>query len=440
MPKIAAFQGVRYAEAAGETGALVAPPYDVLDDAGRAEYAGRSPHNVVHLTLPEGVGESQYAKAAELWRRWQEDGVMKTDETPAVYVLTQAFRLPDGRDVVRTGLMTRMRLHDFEDGVVLPHERTLSAPVEDRIKLTRAVAANLEPIFLVFSDDDARARSALAAATTGPVLAECTTDDGVVQRLYALTDPDGLKALGAAVGPQPAVIADGHHRYQTALAYRDVLGKETEGAHQYLLAFLCPLEDQGLVILPTHRIVHSLPEFDVGDFLSRAGQWFDVSVIEADPGSPEGRQAVTAALEAAGAQTNALALVLPDGKAHLLALRPGASPPGLPAEPDLRALDVSVLHGVLLQEILGLTPESQARQENLGYVKSTAGAFDRILAAGSAREGQALFLMNATPMAQVKSVAQAGHRMPQKSTYFFPKLPSGLLFNPVSADEAVDAL
>lgn len=439
MPRIQAFQGLRYSADAGAPDDLVAPPYDVIDDALRADYLGRSPHNVVHATLPEPADpadpESRYPAAKDLWARWKDEGVVKADDAAAIYVLTQRYTLPDGRETVRTGLMTRMRLHHFEEKVVLPHERILSAPFEDRLKLTLAVRTQLEPIFLVFSDAAGTVREILARATAGAPLMEAKTDDGVVHGLYAVTGEADVAALSEALAGERALIADGHHRYQTALGYREKMGEDTEGPHQWVMSFLCPLEDEGLVILPTHRLVHSVAGLDADAFLTRAEAFFEVTALDADPRTDAGRAAVAEALEAAGKQGHALAAVTPDGRVRLLVLRDAAdlsaAAAALPEHPALRQLDVTVLHGLLLQHLLGLSPESQERKENLEYFKSGEKAYDRILAAKTAKEGQLLFVMNATPMEHVRDVADAGLKMPQKSTYFFPKLPSGMLFNPL---------
>ena len=266
MPRIQAFRALHYTPAAGRPDDLVAPPYDVLDDAGRARLLAGRPHNLVHLTLPEPSDparpETRYAAAADRLARWITDGVLTRDAEPALFAMTQRFTLPDGAEAVRAGVLAAMRLHDFDEGVVLPHERILTAPFEDRLRLRRATRTQLEPIFLVFSDPTGTVREAVAAARgEAPVMA-ATTGDGVTHGLHRIAGRARIDAVAAALAPQRAVIADGHHRYQTALAYRDEVGRDLEGPHQWVLAFLCPLEDPGLQILPTHRLVHSVPGLD----------------------------------------------------------------------------------------------------------------------------------------------------------------------------------
>ncbi|RMG20487.1 MAG: DUF1015 domain-containing protein [Deltaproteobacteria bacterium] len=438
MPRIQPFRAVRYTQEAGSASDLVAPPYDVIDVVHREELARRSPHNVVHVTLPQpppGQSEdARYEAARATWRNWEAKGVVARDERPSVYVLTQRYRLPDGREVTRTGVLARMRLHRFSEKIVLPHEKTLVAPIEDRLKLTTAVRVQLEPIFLVFPDAGGRAREVLAAAAKSPAVVSVRTEDQTEQGLHVLTDPEALAALGAAVEPVRAVIADGHHRYQTALAYREREGEDVEGPHQWVLAFLCPLEDEGLVILPTHRLVHSLEGFDAEHFLGRAGEIFSVQELHVDAADSTGQRRVLEALAEAGRDRHAFAVVAPGGRAWLLTLpRGGAATMGatMPEAPEVRDLDVTVLHSVILQDLLGIDPEAQARKTHLEYFKKTDEAFARILGASGPREGQLLFLMNPTRMEQVRAVAEAGYKMPQKSTYFFPKVPSGLVFNPL---------
>ena len=439
MPRVVPFRAYRYTQEAGPISELVAPPYDVIDVAHREELARRSPQNVVHVTLPEPPpgqsDDARYEAARATWRNWEAKGMVARDPREAAYVLAQRYRLPDGREVTRTGVLVRMRLHRFNEKIVLPHEKTLVAPIEDRLKLTTAVRVQLEPIFLVFSDRQGAAREVMAQATSGTPLVRLRTEDQTEQSLFVLDDEALIERLAAAIGPERALIADGHHRYQTALAYREREGEDVEGPHQWVLAFLCPMEDEGLIILPTHRLVHSLEGFDVDAFLAKAGELFTVEALEADPTDSTGRRQILEALAAAGADRQALAAVTPDGRAWILSLPREASLPGLestlPDAPSLRDLDVTVLHSVILQQLLGITPEAQAQKANLEYFKQADAAFDRIGRATQPSEGQILFLMNPTRMEQVKAVADAGHKMPQKSTYFFPKLPSGLVFNPL---------
>jgi len=442
MPRITTLRALRFTGAAGDTADLLAPPYDVIDDAERARLAARSPHNLVHLTLPEpsdpSKPDSRYDVARRTLEGWRADGTLALEPRPALFALAQRFTLPGGEEVVRTGVVCRMRLYDFDEGVVLPHERILSAPLEDRLKLTRATRTELEPIFLVFSDGTGAVREALADARSRPALASARTGDGVVQSLHRIDDDEVIARVVAAAEAERAVIADGHHRYQTALAYRDEVGASDEGPHRFVLAFLCPLEDPGLTILPTHRLLHSVAGLDAASLLERAREVFEVRGLDADPRTAPGRAAILESLAEAGQSHHALALVTPDGAVNLLTLAHGATLPGPAAElPEaMRVLDVTVLHSVLLGHLLGLSAESQARKENLDYPKSSDEALDRILAAKRPEDGQALFVMNATPMEQVRAAAIAGVRMPQKSTFFFPKLPSGLFFYSLDPGDA----
>ena len=339
MPRIQAFRALHYTPAAGRPDDLVAPPYDVLDDAGRARLLAGRPHNLVHLTLPEPSDparpETRYAAAADRLARWITDGVLTRDAEPALFAMTQRFTLPDGAEAVRAGVLAAMRLHDFDEGVVLPHERILTAPFEDRLRLRRATRTQLEPIFLVFSDPTGTVREAVAAARgEAPVMA-ATTGDGVTHGLHRIAGGARIDAVAAALAPQRAVIADGHHRYQTALAYRDEVGRDVEGSHQWVLAFLCPLEDPGLQILPTHRLVHSVPGLDAGRLLEDARPFFEVTPVGADPATDAGRAAILGALAESGRRGGTLALIPRPGRPSPCAAGPTPRPrPRSPSSPQ----------------------------------------------------------------------------------------------------------
>jgi uncharacterized protein (DUF1015 family) len=234
---------------------VVSPPYDVIDAEQRAGLVQRSPYNVVEIDLPQG--EDPYAKAAETLNAWRTDGIVKEDEEPAVWVLKQDYTGPDGKQRTRTGFLARVRVTPYGPGTIRPHERTHPGPREDRLRLTRATGANLSPIFSLYSDADGTARTALKNATDASTpYAQTTDDDGTVNRLWRTLDPDTIAKLKEALEPAELLIADGHHRYETARAYADEIGGE--GPHRYVLMCLVALEDPGLTVFPTHRLVNNL--------------------------------------------------------------------------------------------------------------------------------------------------------------------------------------
>jgi uncharacterized protein (DUF1015 family) len=438
MAEIAPLTPLRYdlSRLKGGLGAVVAPPYDVISPAQRAELAARDPHNVVRLILPEGEGDAKYAHAAELFERWRSEGVLVRDREPAFYRYDQTFRAPgqaSGAPAIRRrGFLALVRLVPFSARIVLPHERTLSGPKEDRLKLFRATRTNLSPGFMLYRDARGELDSPLAAADA---VAEFATPDGVHHALSRVTGRDAVRAIVEGIARSTLLIADGHHRYETAVRYSQEAaaaageadgeggpGARSTGEHRYFMTFLVNGDDPDLVVFPTHRHVHSLTSFSFDELTSRARAVF---AVEALP-SGIGAEAILDALRQAGKSGPSIAVAPGDGRAAVLTLRADVdldAHPTLGRQPAvLRRTDVTVLHAGILESILGITPEAQAAKTNLWYQQDAAESL-RELRAG---RGQALFLMNATPVAQVREVAEAGEVMPQKSTFFYPKVATGL--------------
>ena len=412
--EIAPLRGVVFDRKAGPLDRLLAPPYDVISPSDRGTLAALSPHNVVRLILPEGEGDAKYANASRLYREWLGEGTLRRDEQPALYRYQQLFSA-EGRDYTRTGFIGRVKLRRFDERVVLPHERTLSAPKMDRLKLTRACGAWFSQVFGLYSDPSGATEAAFESLADRAPEMEARTADGTTHRLWRLTDPASQRRLTAAMTEKKVYIADGHHRYETMIALRDEL--RTEGA-EYGPLFLCRMEDPGLAVLATHRVVHSLPSFDLEGALRRAGQFFTSE--EQRPGDAD---VVRAELARRGQKAPTLALVS-GGRMFFLSLRPDADlSEAVPGPAVARRLDVTLLHSLLLERILGIDRAAQEKQTNLRYVKDFGQA---LRDAGGA---QAVFLLNPTRVEDLKSVADAGEVMPQKSTYFFPKLASGLVIH-----------
>jgi uncharacterized protein (DUF1015 family) len=428
MAEIAPLTPLRYAlgKHPAALGSLVAPPYDVIGPEQRAELCARDPHNIVRLILPEGEGDTKYANAATLLESWLAAGVLVRDSEPAFYRYDQTFLPPagGGKTITRRGFLALVRLVPLSAGIVLPHERTLTGPKEDRLKLFRATRTNLSPGFMLYRDPNGVIDGPLQNAQ--PV-AEFSTHDGIHHALAKVTAPDALAAITDGIAKSTLLIADGHHRYETALRYSEEAslaspGAHERGEHRYFMTFLTNGDDPELVVFPTHRLVHSLPVFSYDDLLARAGEWFTVKPLE----SGVDAAAATSALEASGKVSPSFVVVAGDGRAAVLALRSDVDVAGHPTLGErplvLQRTDVAVLHSAILEHLLGITKEAQAAKTNLFYPQDAVAAM-RDVRGGKA---QVLFLMNATPVKDVRRVAEAGEVMPQKSTFFHPKVLTGL--------------
>lgn len=417
---------------------VVAPPYDVINAPMRAELASRHPCNVVHIDLPEGEGDSKYQNAQRLFAEWQQQGVLKRDTVPAFWRYAQTFTPPGGgAPITRKGFFSLVRSVPFSERVVLPHERTLKGPKLDRIMLSRATGAALSPQFMLYSDPQ---RSLESALESGVAFADFQTDDGIRQQLWRVTDLGAIRQIQAFMRDKSLLIADGHHRYETSVA----ISEEFEAAakargiatsnlseHRFTYAFLANGDDPSLVVFPTHRLVHSLAHFDWDGFLSHLSPWFVVTRFD-------GRQQELQAATKAGGDL-ALGVFAQGERAALLQLKPGidvGAHPILGRRPAaLQRTAVAVLHDVIIEGVLGISPEAQAAKTNLRYLQEPKVGLEQL----ASKEGQVLFLMNATPLAAVRAVAEAGEVMPQKSTYFYPKVITGLCFHTLDSVRTVFA-
>jgi uncharacterized protein (DUF1015 family) len=394
---------------------VVAPPYDVIDPAQRRELLARSPFNVVELDLPEAPGGGdRYAHAAETLEAWTMEGVLTGDRAQAIWALAQEYTAPDCSMCTRHGILARVRITDYGPGLIRPHERTQPGPKQDRLRLTEATRHNLSPIFSLHPGDAWRH---VEPALEDP-WAEVTDGDGTVHRVWRVAEPDVHEAIAAELADAELLIADGHHRYETARAYADEI--PGDGPHRYTLMCLVSLEDPGLTVFPTHRLLDGLDssrQKALGEGLERLFELEEVPVERLDPAGEQG--------------TGVFGYVNSDSKRGFrLRLRDHAA-----LERDLdgkpaayRDLDAVILESLVLEGILGMTEDDIAAKRGIAYVKSAQEAQAEI---ASGRRDCA-FLLRPTPVAQVRAVAAAGETMPPKSTYFFPKVPTGIVLNPLS--------
>jgi uncharacterized protein (DUF1015 family) len=394
---VAPLRGLRYDPArVGDPGAVLAPPYDVISPAERDALYARSPYNVVRLILPRDADRA--AAAAATLRTWIEARVLVPDPAPAMYLYSQTFALPDGTRRRRDGVLCRLRLEDFAGGVVRPHERTLPGPKADRLALLRATGANLSPIFGLFARRGERVRDLVGAAAAAPAVADVPDLAGARHELRPVTDPAAHGRVAAALAEEAIVIADGHHRYETALAYRDERGAEPS---RWVLACLANMEEDGVVILPTHRLVPPPLRLAPAALEAALREDFTVASRPADRPRRDGE----------------IDCVMPDRRLRL-APEAGARARLAALPPAVRALDVALLHRAVLEPRLGVDAEG------LAFTHDDAEA----VAAVARGTAAAAFLVNPPSIAQVRAVCGAGELMPEKSTYFFPKLATGLVF------------
>ena len=430
MADISVFRGIRYRESTALDD-VVAPPYDVLSAAQAADLRARSPYNAVHIDLPVPPGaaadDAAYARAAELFRGWRNEGALVRDELPGIAVIDQTSTGPDGRKRTRRGFVARLRLASLEERVVLPHERTHAGPKADRLRLYRATHADISQIFLLYPDDDGIVSEALdAAAGDIPAAAwrEAHDGDGNTHRV-ATVGGAAAERVSEGLRGRPLYIADGHHRYETALAYRDERRAAGDSSADTLMVYLCSLSDPGLTVFPTHRLVRGIAPISLDDLIEHVQPFFDV-VGEPVTGVAARRAALDALPEQAD-PARVFGLYLPRAAACLIVkTREPAASERLAADgfsPDAAGLSVTILHELLLSEALGLQHDEAER--HVDYAKSVPDAL-AALDGGGYELGA---FLNATLVDQVRAIADHGEVMPQKSTYFYPKLLTGLVFD-----------
>ena len=421
MASIEPLRAVRYDLAtAGPLERLIAPPYDVIDDRMRSELLARSHHNVVAIDLPLApTGGDPYDSARDIYESWRRDGVLVREQEPALWALTQDYTGPDGDRYMRHGFFCRVRVEDYGAGRIRPHERTHPGPKEDRLRLTRATRSNLSPIFSLFPDPDQLARTALEPGMRGEPDAEAHDGEGTLNRVWRVADASAIEAVQAALASRELLIADGHHRYETARAYADEIGGE--GDHRFVLMYLCSLADSGLTIFPTHRLLSGLDDARRERLRATIERDFDIAplatVEELEP--PQATPGIAFGYLDAH-HGSPLRLTLKD---QAIADRALAGRP----EP-YRRLDTAVLEAVVLEGALEMSEDDISHLRGLAYSKDFADARDAV----ESGRVEAAFFMRPTPVEQVQEVAATGESMPPKSTYFYPKVPTGLLFNPLA--------
>jgi uncharacterized protein (DUF1015 family) len=428
MAEVRPLRTLRYDPAvAGPIQDVAAPPYDVIDARERGELLARSPYNVVAVDLPQpgaASGADEYEVAGALFERWQDEGALVREAEPALWAHTQEYTGPDGVTRTRRGFFCAVRIEDYGPGRVRPHERTHPGPKEDRLRLTRATQTNLSPIFSLYSDPQQVAWAALEPFTNEEPWGEVRDGDGTLHRIWRVSEPDAIEVVCDALATSELLIADGHHRYETAQAFArevDAQGQAPNDAHHYVLMCLVALEDPGLTVFATHRLVRGLDARRHAALLETLGRDFEAEQV--------GPEALAALEHESGGVLELGFIDARDQQALRLRLRDQAIADDAlagHAEP-YRHLDTGVLEALVLSGPLDLSEEDISHLRGLGYARSAKEALELVRAG----DFEVAFLMRPTPVEQVKAVAEAGENMPPKSTYFFPKVLTGLLFNPL---------
>jgi uncharacterized protein (DUF1015 family) len=407
MADVHAFRALHYdLGVVGSLQSVIAPPYDVIDPEQRADLAARSRYNVVNVDLPEApLGGDAYEEAARLLELWKRQGAVVRDDRPALWALQQDYTGPDGRQLTRRGIFARVRVEDYGPGRIRPHERTHPGPKEDRLRLTRATQANLSPIFSLYDDPGNAAWAAIAGHVDGTdPWGRATDADGTVNTLWRIDDGAAIARVKMALGDTELLIADGHHRYETARVYAEEIGGE--GDHRYVLMCLVALQDPGLTIFPTHRLLDKVKEPEVQQRLGKyLREHFEVTPIEAaelrPPDDPTASTPLTMGYIDSFHQ-QPYRLVLKDQALADAALADYPEP--------YRHLDTAVLEALVFKGVLGMTEDDIAHLDGLGYSRTD----DEALQLVQSKEYDCAFFLRGSPVKQVQEIAAAGVNMPPK--------------------------
>ncbi|MGM0558220.1 MAG: DUF1015 domain-containing protein [Myxococcota bacterium] len=442
MTEIKPFRAIRYnldnlgADAAEQ---VVAPPYDVIDEDEQAAFYARHPNNVIRLILnrieESDDGENnRYTRARRHLFDWLARGELAQDDDPGLYLHHQTFEDVEGNVHTRKGFLGLVRLAEYDEEVVLPHERTLRGPKIDRLELMKACESNMSPVFLLYEDPDREVDRLLEAAREAEVAMDVTTDDDIRHQLWSVFDGEAQCEVAGVLQGTQVLIADGHHRYETALAYRDFRRETAEepvenAPYEYVMAFLVNIHDPGLQVFPTHRVIHDVEGFDYGELISelQKSNYFELRELPAS--LLEDPVELMSQLDQAGEDLPSFVFANGGETPYLVQFTGDKHAPVFDADtPDeVCELDVAVLHEAIIDRMIGVDKEAQEAKTNLRYMKQLDDAVDAL----DQDDVQLVAFMNPTPVDQVARVCKSGGKMPQKSTYFYPKILSGLTINPL---------
>ena len=433
--QVESFKAFRFdAGVVGNVGNCIAPPYDVINDAQREQLYDKNKHNLVRIikgktTASDNGENNQYTRAADYLASWIQDGALKQDSAEAIYAYVQDFEVA-GTRYQRSSFIALAKLEDFGQ-IVKPHEQVLHKPMIDRLNLKQATSADLGLVFMLYEDRLKIADGIMTEAAGKEPLIDFMDEQDVQHRIFAITDKQNIEQIVKMMSEKSCIIADGHHRYTTGLTY----SKESDNpAAKYKMLAFANMHQDGLIVLATHRLVNNLENFDTKKLIEELGERFRITRFEFDSAQTK-QQAEEDMLEQMRAEhdkdESAFGIYGSDNAFYMAVLKDKCMMDSVVPDmsPAWKTLDVSILHKLILEELLGIDQERLAEGENLQYVKDTPNAIADSIARIDAGQKQAAFFMNPVKMQQLKMVTEAGERMPQKSTYFYPKVYTGLTIN-----------
>lgn len=436
---ITPFAGLRYnPDKVGDLDNVMTPPYDVIGDAERQGYIAQSPFSMIHLILgaefdDDTPANNRFTRAAALLKAWRHDGLLLPEPRPALYLYQQTYTI-DGQSFTRTGFVSRVQLADYREGVIFPHEQTFAGPKADLLRLWHACRANLSQVFAVYQDASQTLEGIFKPVMQTPPQVIVPHWVEGEHRLWVITAPAIIEQVQQAMRLHPLVIADGHHRYETALALRDTI-RQQHGAqditapHEHIMMYCANIHDPGVLALPTHRLIQGMPSTDL-EVLLRRISWAQIEVYPCEPYGDnlvKLQRHLEDVLRQRQADGCIFCFYAGGHSCYIITVPKAAATQQVQAEEASEAwkqLDVSVLHHGLLPALQALQPQPD-KQPEIAYARADDSALQRVMD-GSC---DLAILMNPTPLEAMATVAKGGERMPPKSTYFYPKLPTGLVIN-----------
>ena len=435
MAKVIPFKGLRYnLDKIGDLANVTAPPYDIIPPSMQDELYARDEHNVIRLEYGksfdgDGANSNKYTRASEFLQKWMSDDILKLDEKAAFYIYEQVFSLQPGVMKSFKGIISQVGVAEFSENIVLPHEQTLSKAKSDRFDLMSATDANFSQIYSLYVDESGSLKQVINQQSDREPDVSFTSDEGILQNLWLVTDEEICDHITKMFADKQLFIADGHHRYETAINYRNKKREENPGytgdeAFNNVMMMLVDMDDEGLVVFPTHRLIRDLPNFDEVNLIGLLTDNFTVSKIHF---TDTGVAGVISEKMSKTLDEKMFALYTGKNYYYLLELKDIRVMDELfPDMPKvLRRLDVTVLHSLILEQLLGIDKENMAAQKNLTYTRDLNEAITEV----QSNKFQCSFIINATKIGEIKEVSLAGEKMPQKSTYFWPKLVTGIVIN-----------